>query len=70
MHAKFQRSTESVDCKREALVAVGRKLSSIYDPEISRPLPDRFARLLGQIGQSGPQETTTPILNAKPHGRV
>jgi hypothetical protein len=56
MPRKCQRLTERLDCNREAFVEIDRQLSSIYDADSSRPLSDRFARLLNQIGQAGPQD--------------
>jgi hypothetical protein len=52
MHSKFQGLRDDIDCNREALAAVGRQLRSIYDADISRPLPGRFARLLNELGQT------------------
>jgi len=52
MHSKFQGLRDDIDCNREALAAVGRQLRSIYDADISRPLPGRFARLRKELGQT------------------
>jgi hypothetical protein len=41
-------------CTPEALAALGRQLRSIYDANISRPLPGHFARLPNQLGQHRP----------------
>jgi hypothetical protein len=54
MHRNYQGLTDNVDCNRAALATVGRELASIYDADISGPLPERFARLLNQLGQAGP----------------
>jgi len=55
MHPSLGRWTDTVACNRAALATVGRQLALIYDPDIPAPLPERFARLLNQLGQAGPE---------------
>jgi two-component system OmpR family response regulator len=43
--------TDRINGARDAPAAVGRQLRSIYDVEISWPLPDQLARLLNQLDQ-------------------
>lgn len=53
----FRGWTDSVACNRMALATVGRELASLYDADISPPLPERVARLLNQLGQAGPESS-------------
>jgi hypothetical protein len=57
MLPSFRGWIDSVACNRAALATVGRKLASIYDADICAPLPERFARLLNQLGQAGPESS-------------
>jgi DNA-binding response OmpR family regulator len=49
MHGEIQGLRDGVDSNREALATVSRQLRSIYDADISRPLPGLFARLLNEL---------------------
>jgi DNA-binding response OmpR family regulator len=50
MHGKIQELSDGVGYSRETLATVSRLLRSIYDADISPPLPAHFARLLNELG--------------------
>jgi DNA-binding winged helix-turn-helix (wHTH) protein len=66
MHAKIQGLRDAVDYNRETLATVSRQLRSIYDADISRPLPGHFARLLNELGP----DSLTIIEGVHVDGRV
>jgi DNA-binding response OmpR family regulator len=50
MHGKIQALRDGIDRNREAHAIVSRQLQSIYDGDISRPLPGHLARLFHELG--------------------